>query len=99
MLLRMGMEMTKKELEKKVAELEAKVAELTSAMLALSLRQTLPIVLPTPQPVTVPSIPAPLNPVWPNYPTPYYGDPIDRLIITCGSITATSGGDNFSLHQ
>ena len=63
--MRLGMEMTKKELEKKVAELEQRLMELQSQVLTLSLRQNITIVPAQP-------ISAPPMPTWP--PFPYVGD-------------------------
>lgn len=68
--MHLDLEMTKKELEKKVLELEQRITELQAQMLTLALRTPTYVTVPAVQPLTI----------GPNLPTyyPYIGD-------TCGT--------------
>ncbi len=79
----MGMEMTNKQLEKRVRKLEKEISELKSSLLALAIRPAptqAPIMIPNTQPFTNPVCPQP-------WPLPYIGD-----IPGHGGITCTTAG-------
>ena len=83
--MRLDMEMTKKQMEERIAQLEKTVMDLQSQLLALALRTPNTIMIGTPQPITLPSIPP--IPMWPN---PYVGDLPPWGTTICGTGTQSS---------
>ena len=81
--MHLDLEMTKKQLEKKVADLEQRIMDLQAQVLALALRTPTYITVPAPavQPLTI-------GPNLPSWPTPYIGDwPIAPNITCSGTNT------------
>jgi hypothetical protein len=65
----MDMEMTKKQMEERIAQLEKMVMELQSQLLALALRTPNTITITAPQPINVP-----ISPVYTYPPVPHIDD-------------------------
>ena len=90
--VRVDLEMTKKQLEERLAQLEKPVMGLQSQLLSLALRQPFAVTIPAPiqvEPNYVPYYP-------PQYPTyPYIGDPVPGTpgypTVTRGSATIQRG--------
>ncbi len=80
--MHLDLEMTKKELEKKILELEARVNELQSQLLTLALQKpTTFVTVPAPAPAVQPLI---IGPSYPPY-LPYIGDWPISPNITCSA--------------